>query len=143
MKDELGGKIIREFAALRTKAYCYLIDDGGQYKSAKGRRNCVIKRNLKFKDYEYCKVDSLRQNYKEFLKNNRIILRSEQKFKIKKHNVYTEEVKKIVLSATNDKRIQPIDSIETYAMEQTIICYIKKNKLNVMTKRCIKNEQLC
>ena len=31
------------------------------------------------------------------------------------HNVFTEEVNKITLSANDDKRIQSIDSTETYA----------------------------
>ena len=30
-KDELGGKIITEFAALRAKAYSYLHDDGNEH----------------------------------------------------------------------------------------------------------------
>ena len=35
MQDEIGGKIIIEFIALRPKAYSYLIDDGDQNKKAK------------------------------------------------------------------------------------------------------------
>ena len=31
------------------------------------------------------------------------------------HNVFTKEVNKITLSANDDKRIQSVDSIETYA----------------------------
>ena len=38
-----------------------------------------------------------------------------QRFKSERHNVFTEETNKIVLSSNNDKRIQSIDSIETYA----------------------------
>ena len=58
-KDELGGKIIIEFIALRAKAYSYLIDcsDYDDYvknkiinKKPKGTKKCVIKRHLKFHD---------------------------------------------------------------------------------------------
>ena len=46
MKDELGGKIITEFAALRPKTYSYLMDDGNSDKKAKGTNKCVIKKYL-------------------------------------------------------------------------------------------------
>ena len=42
-KDELGGKIIKEFVALRAEAYSYLDDDGKEYKKSKGTKRCVIK----------------------------------------------------------------------------------------------------
>ena len=51
MKDELGGKIMTEFPALRPKTYSYLMDDGNSDKNAKGAKKCVIKRRLKFNDY--------------------------------------------------------------------------------------------
>ena len=60
-------------------------------------------------------ADSLRENREEFIKNNRLILNSKQRFWSEKHNVFTEEAKKIALSANNDERIQLIDSIKTYA----------------------------
>ena len=43
MKDELGGKNMTEFVALRPKTYLYLTDDGGSDKKAKGTKKCVIK----------------------------------------------------------------------------------------------------
>ena len=46
-KDELGGKIIKEFVALRPKTYSYLTDDDNVHRTKK----CVIKRILKFNDY--------------------------------------------------------------------------------------------
>ena len=45
MKDELGGKIMTAFAALRPKTYSYLMDDGKNDKKAKGTKKCVIKKN--------------------------------------------------------------------------------------------------
>ena len=47
MKDELGGKIMTTFVALRTKSYSYLTDDSKQCEKAKCIRKCVIKRKLK------------------------------------------------------------------------------------------------
>ena len=38
-KHELGGKIMIEFAALRPKAYSYLMDDGNSDKKSKGTKN--------------------------------------------------------------------------------------------------------
>ena len=37
MKDELGGKIMTEFVALRPKTYSYLTDDCKEDKKAKGK----------------------------------------------------------------------------------------------------------
>ena len=48
-KDELGGKIITEFVALRPKAYSYLDDYGNDDKRAIGTKKCVINENLCFK----------------------------------------------------------------------------------------------
>ena len=44
MKDELGGKVIAEFATLRPKTYSFLTDDGKEDKKAKGTKKCVIKK---------------------------------------------------------------------------------------------------
>ena len=47
MKDELGWKIMKEFAAaLRAKTYNYLTDNNDEDKKAKDTRKCVIKRRL-------------------------------------------------------------------------------------------------
>ena len=43
MKDELGGKIMTEFVAIRPKNYSYLTDDWEEDKKAKGTKRCVIK----------------------------------------------------------------------------------------------------
>ena len=52
------------------------MDDGGSDKKAKGTKKCVIKRRLKFNDYKHC------------LLNDEIILKSQQRFKSEKHDIY-------------------------------------------------------
>ena len=54
MKDELGGKIMTEFVALRPNTYSYLMNDGKNDKKAKGIKKFVIKRIFKFDDYKNC-----------------------------------------------------------------------------------------
>ena len=46
-KDELPGKIMKEFVGLRAKTYAYLMDDDSEHKKAKRTKGCVIKRRLK------------------------------------------------------------------------------------------------
>ena len=101
-KDELDGKILTEFCALRAKAYAYLMEDGSEYKKAKGTKKCIIKRELMF------------ENYKDSLFNDKIILKSQQRFRSNHHRVYTEEVNKIAVSSNDDKRLQTFDKVTTY-----------------------------
>ena len=75
MKDELGGKIIMEFVTLRPKTYLYLTDDCKENKKAKGTKKCVIKRMIKFNDYKNC------------LLKDEVILKLQQRFISKKHDV--------------------------------------------------------
>ena len=42
---------------------------------------------------------------KEFIKNKKIILNSQQRFKSERYNVFTKEIVKIYLSSNDDKRI--------------------------------------
>ena len=93
-KDELGGKIIKEFCAPRTKAYSYLMDDDIEKEKARGTCKCIIKRIIKFKDY------------KDSVFENKTILRSQLRFKSNLHIVYTEEVNKVAVSNNDDKRLQ-------------------------------------
>ena len=102
MKDELGGKVITEFVTLRPKTYSYLTDYGKEDKKAKGTKQCVIKRIIKFNDYKNC------------LLKDKVILKSQQRFISKKHDVYTENINKIALSNNDDKRIVPSDKITSY-----------------------------
>ena len=102
MKDELGGKVIAEFATLRPKTYSFLTDDGKEYEKAKGTKKCVIKKMIKFNDYKKC------------LLNDEVIFKSQQRFISKKHHVYTENINKIALSSNGDKRIVSSDKITRY-----------------------------
>ena len=77
MKDELGGKIITEIFILRPKTYSFLTDDGKEDIKDKGTKKCVIKKIIKFNDYKKC------------LLNVEIILKSQERFISKKHDVYT------------------------------------------------------
>ena len=52
---------------------------------------------------------------KELIKNNKLILKTQQRFKNERHSVFTEDIDKIALSSNDEKIIQSIDSIETYA----------------------------
>ena len=47
-KDELGGKIMTEFVALRAKAYAFRNEDGSEHKKAKGTKKCVVKKRAYF-----------------------------------------------------------------------------------------------
>ena len=73
-KDELGGKIITEVAALRPKAYAYLDDDDNDHKKSKGTKNSCFK---------ISKIACLIIKQERFKRNN--------------HDMYTEEVNKIAL----------------------------------------------
>ena len=46
--------------------------------------------------------------------NDKIILKSQQRFKTDCYSVYTEQINKIALSSNNDKRLQTFDKITTY-----------------------------
>ena len=50
---------------------------------------------------------------KKYIKN-KFLLKSQQKFKSERHNVFTEQIRKIAWSSNDDKRMQSIGSVETY-----------------------------
>ena len=63
-KDQLDGKIMKEFCALRTKTFTYLMEGNSEMKKAKEAKKYVVKRRLMF------------ENYKDLLFNNKTIMRS-------------------------------------------------------------------
>ena len=48
MKDELGGRIMKEFVGLKAKSYSYFKEYNDENKKAKSKKKCIIKRKLKF-----------------------------------------------------------------------------------------------
>ena len=102
MKDELGRKMITEFVTLIPKTYSYLTDDCKEDKKTKGTNKCVIKRMIKFNDYKNC------------LLKDEVVLKLQQRFKSKGHDVYTENINKIALSNNDNKRIVSSDKITSY-----------------------------
>ena len=50
-------------------------------------------------------------DYKKCLLNGEVILKSQQRFKNKGHDVYTENINKIALSSDDDKRLTASDKI--------------------------------
>ena len=41
------------------------------------------------------------------------MLKTQQRFKSERHNIFNEEINKIALSSNDEERMQSIDSIET------------------------------
>ena len=53
-------------------------------------------------------------DYKKFLLNDEVILKSQQRFMSKKHDVYNEQINKIAISNNDDKRIVSSNKISSY-----------------------------
>ena len=102
MKDELGGKIMTEFVALRAKMYAYRkIDKEVEEKRCKGTKKCVVAEGLTFDDYKTCLFDG------------KTVYREQMLFENKKHEMYT--VNKHKMNRDNDKRVEQAGGITTLA----------------------------
>ena len=64
-------------------------------------------------------------------------MKTQQIFKGEKPDVFTEEINKIPLSSNDDKRMQSIDSIETYQYETSkdLVSGTEENKRSNIIKR--------
>ena len=124
MKNELGGKIMKEFIELKPKCYEYLMDDGKVDKKATGTKKCVIKRCIMF------------DNNEESLKEKKNVLRKQHRFKSDGHDIYTKEINKIALSFNDDKRLISYDGITSYpyGIEAGILC--KQELLSKVSRKC-------
>ena len=83
-------------------AKTYLANDGGEDKKAKATKKSVIKRNIKLEIYKNCleatqlenKINHLEKNKIDAdsikkIRNNKLILKTQQRFKSERHNVFT------------------------------------------------------
>ena len=103
-KDEAGSKQIEEFVGLRAKLYSYKIcNDGKEEKKCQGIKKAVAKKYITHDDYKRCLLAG-----EEQMKRMNVI-RSYQ------HEMYSEEVNKITLSADDDKKQILEDKIHTLA----------------------------
>ena len=104
MNDELRGKIMTEFVALRAKMHAYRkIDKEVKEKRCKGTKKCVVSEDLTFDDY------------KTLLFDGETMYREQMLFENKKHEVYTVNKYKIALNRDGDKRTVQVDGITTLA----------------------------
>ena len=104
-KDEAGGKIIDEFVGLRAKLYSYKMFEGEESKKCKGVKKSVVKKSIDHEDYKNCLFTGKQQ------------LRKMNVIRSHKHEVYTEEVNKVALCSSDDKRHILEDGINTLALE--------------------------
>ena len=96
MKDETGDKEIIESVNVCAKLYSYISQTNNgceEKKKAKGIKKCVKKKCIKFQDY----IGAIELN-----KIKRCVQTVITSYR---HNVYTEDVNKIAISARDDKRI--------------------------------------
>ena len=72
--------------------------------------------NSKIKRTTYKKnkidIDTFKKDDKELIKDNKLILKTQQRFKSEIQQVFTKEISKITLSSNDDKRMKTIDSIK-------------------------------
>ena len=91
-KDEAEDKVIDEFVGLRAKLYSYKMFEDEESKNCKGVKKSVVKKSIAHEDYKKCLFTG-----KEQLRRMNII-------RSHRHEVYTEEVNKIALCPSDDKR---------------------------------------
>ena len=58
-----------------------------------------------------------KRKHREFIKNNKLVLKTQKRFISERHNIFIDEINKIALSSNHDQRMQSINSTETNANE--------------------------
>ena len=103
MKDELAAVPGVEFVGLRPKMYSLLAYDGEEKKTAKGVCRSVIRKQLKH------------IMYREVLQQGTYTHATMLRIRAQAHQLYTEKLRKVALSAYEDKRYVLDDGISTLA----------------------------
>ena len=83
--------------ALRPKTHSYLIDDSVEIKKEKGTLSLEAtqtENNINQLEKKKVDVDSPRKNHKKFIKNNKLTLKSQQRFRNEKYSLFIEEIDK-------------------------------------------------
>ena len=104
-------------------------------------KNCLgatqLDNKINFLEKNQININSFKKDHKESVKNNKLILNTQQTFKNERHNVFTEEVNKIPLTINDDRRMESIDSIETcaYGMSKDLVSEKEEIKCNNLIKK--------
>ena len=138
-----------KFVGLRAKTYSYLQMSVVKIKKEKTQKTMSLIANLNLKIIKIVSkqlnlrikqtiqkkkeidTDSPKKDDKEFIKNNRLILKTQKRFKNERHNIFTQEINKIALSLNDDKRLQSSYLKETYANAMSKDLVSEKKRLNV------------
>ena len=128
MKDEAGGKVVKEFVGLRSKMYSFILHEGGGTIKAKGISRSVVKKTFHHEDF----VQVL---------NTRIPTQAVQhSIRSYQHQLFTVQLRKMALSAYDDKRWLKEDGISSLAYGHKDIESKRKRKAtNTLTSDHVKH----
>ena len=110
MKDELGRKNYERMCRLRAKTYSHLTDDGVKIEKQTTQKR-VIKRKLKCDGYKNClegaqlekasrkikiDVNIPKENHKELIKNNKLILKTQHDLEVKSIMLFLNKLTRLL-----------------------------------------------
>ena len=107
---------MNDFAGLRLKTCSFLKGNNDEDKKAKGKKSGSYKKTL---------------NQVNHLGNTQINLKTQQRFKSKKHYVFTEEINKVLQVQMMIKEYNQLILLKHMHMKRVKFQYVRKKKLNV------------
>ena len=94
----------------------------------------------KQKEQKMCgKKEIMFNNYAECLKENKKILKKQQRFKSDAYSVHTEEINKVALSFEDGKRLISYDEITAYSYGIGVAIFCKQELLSKVSRKLIRN----